>query len=244
MDVPDRLATHLAWLTGEGAGGADEAGRRSTAAFDFRTALNSLTPASSAVPSAGYASGRARRMQIIDDAMALFAAGGFTATSLQEIAERVGVSKSALLYHFRSKDELLLAVLERRDESSLEAIPSPDFSARELLDSMIEGARRNAGQPGLVELYSVLAGEATSPAHPGHTFFRDRFGSMRRLLGAAFAELGRTGELPALLDPEREAVWFLALWDGLQFQWLYDRSAVDVAAHLRGHLDALLVSAP
>ncbi|MCM3778164.1 hypothetical protein [Microbacterium hydrocarbonoxydans] len=37
--------------------------------------------------------------------------------------------------------------------------------------------------------------------------------------------------------PEHEAVWLVALWDGLQYQWLHDRDAVDMAAHLRAHLD-------
>ncbi|WP_223692425.1 TetR/AcrR family transcriptional regulator [Leifsonia poae] len=187
----------------------------------------------------GYAAGRARRERIIDDATTLFAAGGFTATSLQDIADRVGVTKSTLLYHFASKDDLLLAVLRRRDDLSIASLPETGFTARDLLDPMVDGARRNATQPGLVELYSVLAGEATSSDHPGHDFFRERFRGMRHLLTDAFAELAGTGALPTTIDPDQEAVWFLALWDGLQLQWLYDRTAVDVADQLRAHLVAL-----
>ena len=36
------------------------------------------------------------------------------------------------------------------------------------------------------------------------------------------------------------AVWLTALWDGLQYQWLYDRSSVAVAAQLTAHLDDVL----
>jgi AcrR family transcriptional regulator len=42
----------------------------------------------------------------------LFADQGYDATSLREIAERLGVTKAALYYHFRSKDEILRALLE------------------------------------------------------------------------------------------------------------------------------------
>lgn len=50
--------------------------------------------------------------QILTAATRLFAARGFEATSLQEIAEAVGVRKASLLYHFESKDDLRRAVLE------------------------------------------------------------------------------------------------------------------------------------
>lgn len=41
----------------------------------------------------------------------LFGEQGFAGTSLQAIADRVGVTKAALYYHFRTKDELLDALL-------------------------------------------------------------------------------------------------------------------------------------
>lgn len=52
------------------------------------------------------------RDQILAHATRLFAARGFDATAIQEIAEAVGIRKPSLLYHFASKDELRRAVLE------------------------------------------------------------------------------------------------------------------------------------
>ena len=40
-----------------------------------------------------------------------FAAAGYLGTSLQQIADRAGVSKATVLYHFTSKEVLLEAVL-------------------------------------------------------------------------------------------------------------------------------------
>jgi len=50
--------------------------------------------------------------QIRAVALELFAEQGFDGTALQQIADRLGFTKAALYYHFRSKDELLSAVVE------------------------------------------------------------------------------------------------------------------------------------
>jgi AcrR family transcriptional regulator len=52
------------------------------------------------------------RSQVLAAAARLFAARGFEGTSLQEIADAVGVSKPAVLHHFPSKEHLRTAVLE------------------------------------------------------------------------------------------------------------------------------------
>ena len=48
---------------------------------------------------------------IIESAIKLFAQKGFNSTSIQEIATESGISKGAFYLHFKSKDSLLLAIL-------------------------------------------------------------------------------------------------------------------------------------
>jgi AcrR family transcriptional regulator len=48
--------------------------------------------------------------RILDVALDLFTEKGFDGTSLREIAERLGVTKAALYYHFASKDDILMAL--------------------------------------------------------------------------------------------------------------------------------------
>jgi AcrR family transcriptional regulator len=52
------------------------------------------------------------RSQILTEATRLFAAQGVGGTSLQEIADAVGIRKPSLLYHFASKDLLHASVLD------------------------------------------------------------------------------------------------------------------------------------
>lgn len=47
------------------------------------------------------------REQIRDVALELFAEQGYEKTSLREIAERLGVTKAAVYYHYRTKEEIL-----------------------------------------------------------------------------------------------------------------------------------------
>jgi AcrR family transcriptional regulator len=51
------------------------------------------------------------RSRILDTALELFSEQGFEGTTLQQIADRLDVTKAALYYHFRSKDDLLLALV-------------------------------------------------------------------------------------------------------------------------------------
>jgi AcrR family transcriptional regulator len=61
------------------------------------------------------------RARIIQAASDLFYAEGIRAVSVDAVAERAGVTKKTLYYHFRSKDELVEAYLVARDSPNLAA---------------------------------------------------------------------------------------------------------------------------
>jgi len=193
----------------------------------------------------GYRSGRERRARILSDAMALFAREGYADTSLREIAAKVGVSKSALYHHFPSKDALLLAVLEERDRRIDTAIVALNTeSAADFLRALPDAADENARtQPGLLEVYAVISCEAIPAGHAAHAYFARRYAQALDSFETMFRAAASTGELPAHRDPAHEAAWLLALWDGLQYHWLYNRDGVDVAAQLRAHLQDVLPDA-
>ncbi len=67
------------------------------------------------------------RDRILETATDLFIEQGYETTSLREIAERVGVTKAALYYHFASKAELVEALVEplaRDQKEFLDALPA------------------------------------------------------------------------------------------------------------------------
>jgi AcrR family transcriptional regulator len=60
------------------------------------------------------------RERIVAAAARLFYNEGIRAASVDAIAEKAGVTKKTLYYHFRSKDELIAAYLESRDQPTLD----------------------------------------------------------------------------------------------------------------------------
>jgi AcrR family transcriptional regulator len=75
-----------------------------------------------------------RRHQLLDVARELFAAGGFHATSMDEVAEAAGVTKPVLYQHFPSKRALYRELLEdvgRRLLADITAATAPADSGRE-----------------------------------------------------------------------------------------------------------------
>jgi len=187
-----------------------------------------------------YAKTAARRAQIVDEAYRVFATRGYHGSSLREIAAAAGIGLSSLQHHFADKEELLLAVLARRDElggaldaASLDpAVPFPD--------SIVDRARTNERVPGLIALYSVLSAEGVTDDHPGRDYFAGRYSDLRSDYTRAFELLRDEGRLRAGVEPALAAASVIALWEGIQLQWLYAPDAIDAAAALQAYLDLVL----
>jgi AcrR family transcriptional regulator len=187
----------------------------------------------------GYAKGRARRRAILDQAMALFGEVGYRGASLREIASRCGISHPGLLHYFPTKQSLLLAVLEHRDEVDGERLLA-DTTGVDTLRRLADIVSLNATRRGMVELFTVLSAEATSADHPAHAFFVERYRATVASTELAYAQAGEQGLLRPGVRPATAARQLVALMDGLQLQWLLADGAVDMAAVVRAHLRAQL----
>lgn len=68
--------------------------------------------------------GAQRRLQLIEVARGLFAERGFEGTSIEEIAQRAGVSKPIVYEHFGGKEGLYAVVVDREMDKLLEMVTS------------------------------------------------------------------------------------------------------------------------
>src|SRR5215471_10049591 len=55
---------------------------------------------------------RGREQAILDQALELFSRQGYRETTLQEIADRLGITRPAFYYYFRSKEDVLWRLVE------------------------------------------------------------------------------------------------------------------------------------
>jgi AcrR family transcriptional regulator len=85
-----------------------------------------------------------RRTQILHQAALTFVHSGYDATSMSQIAERCGITKAGLYYHFKGKQDLLLAimshaldVLEERTLAAMLSAASHEQRLRSILYSHI-----------------------------------------------------------------------------------------------------------
>ena len=178
----------------------------------------------------GYAKGRERRDAILAAANEVFAERGFRGASLATIAKRVGLSEPGLLHHFSSKEELLLELLKLRDQHDDQRIAEAIEAHVGALEVLLELCRQNAERPGLIRLFTILAAESVDDDHPAHEWFRDRYRVRREETARGLAAAQRDGRIDPDLDVDAAASQILALFDGLQIQWLQDPGSVDMVA--------------
>ena len=178
-----------------------------------------------------------RRREIVEAAAAVFAARGYSGGSLRQVARDIDVSVTSVMHHFPSKELLLEAVLDHADIEAGRAIDL-DPSRDGLRGTVVRVAEHGRQHPHLLRLLAVLSSEASAPDHPAHHWFVERY----RRVEAAVAEW-------AVLDPSLDlgsespvapilARRVVAVWDGLQLQWLL-RPDFDMVEELGACIGAL-----
>ncbi|MGJ3190105.1 TetR/AcrR family transcriptional regulator [Paenarthrobacter sp. FR1] len=188
-----------------------------------------------------YSVGRARREAILDVASEKFREVGYYRTAMTRIASDVGLSEGGLLHHFPSKKHLLLAVAQRRFESTsrgweeLEAGvgDSDPFAA------MIASTERFVSEPGLIQLFVLVMSEAAEPASPAHALFSDRYDRAVSSLASLLQRRAEAGDIRADIDAVAIAQECIAVSDGLQLQWVISDGRIDIVERIRDFMDRL-----
>ena len=108
------------------------------------------------------------REKILSTAKNLFIKHGYRGLAMRQIAEALHVSKPALYYHFKDKEELFLAILRLyldEMETALERIRAEGPTSREQVRLFVEYVlSQPAGQRALIRLASQEMGQLSAPA--------------------------------------------------------------------------------
>ncbi|MCL3778145.1 MULTISPECIES: TetR/AcrR family transcriptional regulator [unclassified Actinomyces] len=161
--------------------------------------------------------------RILNEAVALFGAHGFAATSLADVAQAAEISKAGLLHHFSSKEQLFAKVLERRDRDMIATMlqdPGLDEDPWKLLDVFVRVVEHNARHRDLVAIYTATAVAVLDAGHPAHGWVTTHLTQTIERFTQALERGKANGLVRADAPSAVIARTVTALSDGLQLQWL------------------------
>ncbi|MEU3887802.1 helix-turn-helix domain-containing protein [Streptomyces sp. NPDC029041] len=184
-----------------------------------------------------------RRRAMVDAAIELFSRQGVRGTGVAAVAERAGVTPSALIHHFGSKDALVRAVLEEADRRALERLSIPsdaEPTLDEAFDWFIRDAEHTAAtERDLAALHTTLTAENLDPGSVLHTWFRDRGRALRTHLASLFTRAMADGSARTELNPAVLAAETAAFLEGAHLLWLLDPEHVDLTSVHRSYFEGL-----
>ncbi|WP_345763493.1 TetR/AcrR family transcriptional regulator [Diaminobutyricibacter sp. McL0608] len=185
-------------------------------------------------PRGSYAKTRERRRAIAEAALELVLEKGHRSLITADVAQRAGLSEPGVLYHYPTKDDLLLAALRLSDEFEWSTMPLGE-SVRRAPARAAESLRRI----NVVRLHTAMFGESSDPSHPAHEYFKERWRAGDERMVESIRRLQAAGLIDSTIEPHRASRWIHTAWEGLQLQWLAEQD-FDIAAELESLIERVL----
>jgi TetR/AcrR family acrAB operon transcriptional repressor len=173
------------------------------------------------------------RRLLVAAAAELFAERGYRRTSFIDIADKAGISRGSIPWHFGNKLGLLEAVLDDRLQAVLAGLP-PSEGAGEALDQVMGFIRLPD-----TRLFITLLAEAVEVGSP----IREHYARLHAALRQGVRARIQAYALPAGTTPEALTVLLVGAVIGVHAQWRVAPEAVDldaVQATIRALLPASL----
>jgi TetR/AcrR family acrAB operon transcriptional repressor len=173
------------------------------------------------------------RRDLMDVAIDCFAKYGFAATSIDRIAKAAGVTKGALYYHFKDKEELLFEAVknrvgqfERRVVSDLGAVDDAAAALRQLAQVCFDHATKSNHRRLIVTL--MVESFDSNPRLAAE--FRDMMHRFREFLRDIVRRGQALGQFRSDVDAAGAAEVYAGALMGAEIQYYQDPNGFDLAA--------------
>ncbi|MGE5252051.1 MAG: TetR/AcrR family transcriptional regulator [Bacteroidota bacterium] len=172
----------------------------------------------------------------------VFTQKGFDQARMDDIAGRTGPSKGTLYLDFKSKDDLITAILDRiirREFSQLEQLEEGEATATETLRKLTDLLTKDL--LGMLRILPIIYNFLAMA-------FRNKYvqqalkGYINRYLSILTPVIQRgidTGEFRAG-DAREVAIAMAGVVEGTLLLWVYDRSLIDPERHIRSGVELIL----
>lgn len=182
-----------------------------------------------------------RKSQIINAAEDVFTKKGFNEARMDDIAEETGLSKGTLYLYFKSKDDLIIAILDRmfqREFKQLESLQQ-ETSATEaiwkLTDLIAKDVVNMMRLVPIVYNFIALAFRNKYVQHALKEYINRYIGILVPIIQHGI----ETGEFRPV-DARETAIAAGALIEGTLLLWVYDNSLIDPQHHIHSGMKLLL----
>jgi AcrR family transcriptional regulator len=183
-----------------------------------------------------------RKNQILNAAEEVFTKKGLDLARMDDIAEETGLSKGTLYLYFKSKDELIIAILDRIFQGMFKlmgARKDNELSATEAISQFTQEAIRDYK---LMLHLMPVAYEFLALAFRNKTVQKALKQYFRHYMDVLVPIIQRgidSGEFRQV-DAQEVAIAAGAIYEGTVLLWVYDNSIVDMDHHIRSSIRLLL----
>jgi len=183
-----------------------------------------------------------RKAQIMNAAEEIFIQKGFGNARMEDIAEQTGLSKGTLYLYYKSKDDLIIAILDRifqRDFQGMDGLGKTPMTATESLWKFVELATAEASAmmhllPITYEFLALAFRDETV-----HHAIQRYFAHYGEILAPIIQQGMHTGEFRQV-DPAEVAIAIGAIFEGTIVLWAYNSDAVNPARNIQSSITLLL----
>ena len=183
-----------------------------------------------------------RKTQIINAAEGVFTKKGFDEARMDDIAEETGLSKGTLYLYFKSKDDLIIAILDRifqREFKIFEQLDLTNMSATDALWSFTETTSKDVKMMmRLLPITYEFMGLAFRNKFVQKAF-KAYFNRFMDILVPIIQHGIDSGEFRPT-DAKEVALAMGAIMEGTLLLWVYDKSLVNPEVHIRSGMTLLL----
>ena len=184
----------------------------------------------------------ARKVQIINAAEDVFSKKGFDEARMDDIAEETGLSKGTLYLYFKSKDELIIAILDRIFQREFKTLENADFStmrAEQAINMFVETVSKDIK---IMLRLMPIAYEFLALAFRNKLVQEALKMYLNRYMDILTPIIQKgidDGEFRQV-DAKEVAIAAGAVMEGTILLWVYDRSLVEPERHIRSGMKLLL----
>jgi TetR/AcrR family acrAB operon transcriptional repressor len=184
----------------------------------------------------------ARKQAILEAALGVFAQYGFDAATTEDIAQAAGLSKGGLYWHFKSKDEILAAMLSQLFDQEMvvlsrlvESNGSVASRLRQLVRQAIDTVLEMEHTLPVIREFSALAARNAGVRQSIQSYYQRYHGLLTALLQQGFT----SGEFHTG-TAESVALTLLAQLEGLGLVWSIAPQMVELRAQAEAAAELLL----